>query len=110
MVRPKRPFSIDDEKFNYCISAWNEFTKLTNQEIENYRQLVKYYTGKNLFVEHKKKRNREYKTKQVYCRETRQFYSSITECANTLNSRLDTISKAIKRKTKVQGLYTIEEI
>lgn len=111
MVRTKDHLEQEEENFNYCFAKWQEFTTLTVEETENFRELVKFFTGKNILIEHQRKRpNREYKTKKVICRETKIIYDSITECAIAINSTLNTVSRAIQRQTRVNGKYTIELI
>lgn len=111
MVRTKDSLEKEDANFNYCFAKWQEFTTLTVEETENYRELVKFLTGKNILIEHQRKRpNREYKTKPVICKETQKIYESLTECAKSINSTLTAVSQAIKRKTRVNGKYTIEFI
>ena len=98
---------------NYCLMQWKNFTTLTEQEQRNLREIIaaKTQNEKNGINEiYPKKRNRIYKGKKCFCRETKTIYSTQTECAHALNVTIYAINKAIKRNTAVKGKYHIAEL
>ena len=100
MVRTKDSLEKEDANFNYCFAKWQEFTTLTVEETENYRELVKFLTGKNILIEHQRKRpNREYKTKptQGTARRTKQNEGGIS-------AQIDRLLKKFEEEDKLNEI------
>ena len=96
--------------YNYCLTQWRNFTTLTYKELNNLKEIIKFYSGRDIQSEFCRKINRIYPTKKVICLQTGVIYDSLTDCTNDLNVSLSSIHCAIKRKTKIQKKYDIRKI
>ena len=92
-------FNIKNIDMDYHIRNWTEFTTLMDDEQYSLSKLYWIISGK---INKEKEQN-----KPIFCKETGQFYSSITECSKKLNISKVTIWKAIKNKRKVLKKYSL---